>query len=567
MERIRSIILWTLMSIVCTTVSAAEAVDDSNVIYTKSASVHPTDEAEIHVFLNNRNYGVKSLQFTIVLPDGVDFVAKGKNYKYKKTDALDDDWTVTARTKSGEDSHSAIVMVYNVNDDSAVLPIGDREILSLTTVVGESMPVGNYNITVKAVTLTSEDNTEHTYASYASKSDVTVSALLVSSITIDKTTLTIDALQKSQLSATVLPEKAAVKDIVWSTSNDKVVKVSQDGTIEAVMGGEATVTATAKDGSGVTASCKVTVVNPRFLLTYEVDGTVYSTDSVTFGTAITPVDTPTKDGYTFSGWSGVPTTMPAKDVVVRGSFTTSLFVVKFIVDGKTVFEEARAYGTKIEVPTVENKEGYSFSGFGEVEETVPAHDVTYTGSYTINKYKVMFVADGKTVSETEMEYGAAIVAPDAPAKEGYTFTGWGDVEKTVPAHDVTYTGSYTVNKYKLTYEVDGTVYSTDSVTFGTAITPVDTPTKDGYTFSGWSGVPTTMPAKDVTVTGTFIANPIKEKQDVNCDGYIDSQDVLQLYEAIKDPNSADLEMYDINGDGIVDTQDVLNIYDYMKENQ
>ena len=76
-----------------------------------------------------------------------------------------------------------------------------------------------------------------------------------------------------------------------------------------------------------------------------------------------------------------------------------------------------------------------------------------------------------------------------------------------------------------------------------------------------------MPAKDVTVTGTFIANPIKEKQDVNCDGYIDSQDVLQLYEAIKDPNSADLEMYDINGDGIVDTQDVLNIYDYMKENQ
>jgi len=110
---------------------------------------------------------------------------------------------VTARTKSGEDSHSAIVMVYNVNDDSAVLPIGDREILSLTTVVGESMPVGNYNITVKAVTLTSEDNTEHTYASYASKSDVTVSALPVSSITIDKTTMTIDALQKSQLSATV----------------------------------------------------------------------------------------------------------------------------------------------------------------------------------------------------------------------------------------------------------------------------------------------------------------------------------------------------------------------------
>ena len=38
---------------------------------------------------------------------------------------------------------------------------------------------------------------------------------------------------------------------------------------------------------------------------------------------------------------------------------------------------------------------------------------------------------------------------------------------------------------------------------GDAITPETEPTKEGYTFSGWSEIPATMPAHDVTVTGTF----------------------------------------------------------------
>ena len=45
------------------------------------------------------------------------------------------------------------------------------------------------------------------------------------------------------------------------------------------------------------------------------------------------------------------------------------------------------YEAKIEMPSVSKKEGYTFSGFGDVDETVPAHDVTYYGSYIANKYK------------------------------------------------------------------------------------------------------------------------------------------------------------------------------------
>jgi len=57
--------------------------------------------------------------------------------------------------------------------------------------------------------------------------------------------------------------------------------------------------------------------------------------------------------------------------------------------------------------------------------------------------------------------------------------------------------------YNLIYMVDGEEYKTVQLSEGETITPEANPTKDGYTFSGWSEIPTTMPAHDVTITGTF----------------------------------------------------------------
>ena len=58
-----------------------------------------------------------------------------------------------------------------------------------------------------------------------------------------------------------------------------------------------------------------------FTLTYVVDGKMYKTFNVNYGDAITPEAEPSKEGYTFSGWSTIPVTMPAKDVIVIGNFT------------------------------------------------------------------------------------------------------------------------------------------------------------------------------------------------------------------------------------------------------
>ena len=60
--------------------------------------------------------------------------------------------------------------------------------------------------------------------------------------------------------------------------------------------------------------------------------------------------------------------------------------------------------------------------------------------------------------------------------------------------------------YNLTYQVDGEFYKSYEIEENESITPEAAPTKTGYTFSGWSDIPATMPANDVTINGTFSIN-------------------------------------------------------------
>ena len=242
---------------------------------------------------------------------------------------------------------------------------------------------------------------------------------------------------------------------------------------------------------------------PKYHLTYLVDNEVYKDYELEENTAITPEQAATKEGYTFSGWSDIPSTMPAHDVTVTGTFSINTYKLTYKVDGvgyKTLDVEYDATITPEPAPT---KEGYTFSGWSEIPATMPAHDVTVTGTFSINTYKLTYKVDGVVYKTLDVEYGTTITPETEPTKEGYTFSGWSEIPATMPAHDVTVTGTFAVNKYKLTYKVDGEVYKTYDVEYGATITPEAAPTKEGYTFSGWSEIPATMPAHDVTVTGTF----------------------------------------------------------------
>lgn len=125
-------------------------------------------------------------------------------------------------------------------------------------------------------------------------------------------------------------------------------------------------------------------------------------------------------------------------------------------------------------------------------------------------YSAKYIVEGEIYRTDSISYGGQITTPKYPEKEGHTFSGWSEIPETMPAQDITVTGSFSVNTYKLTYTVDGMVYISSYVTYGDAIFPMTSPTKEGYTFSGWSEVPKTMPAHDVVITGSFEANGIEE---------------------------------------------------------
>jgi hypothetical protein len=244
----------------------------------------------------------------------------------------------------------------------------------------------------------------------------------------------------------------------------------------------------------------------KYKLIYIVDGAEYKSYELEYGAAITPELAPTKEGYTFSGWSEIPETMPAHDVTVTGSFAINKYKLIYKVDGAEYKSYDIEYGTKITPEPAPTKEGYTFSGWSEIPETMPAHDVIVTGSFTKGVYNLTYMVDDEVYKTLSYDYGATINPEPAPTKEGYTFSGWSEIPATMPAHDVIVTGSFTINKYKLVYQVDGAEYKSYELEFGTTITPEPVPTKEGYTFSGWSEIPATMPAHDVTVTGSFTVN-------------------------------------------------------------
>lgn len=84
--------------------------------------------------------------------------------------------------------------------------------------------------------------------------------VLVSSITLSQTEANMKATETLPLSATVGSENAVNKSLIWKSSNEAIATVSAEGVITANAVGNATITAIAADGSGVKATCDITVV-------------------------------------------------------------------------------------------------------------------------------------------------------------------------------------------------------------------------------------------------------------------------------------------------------------------
>lgn len=115
----------------------------------------------------------------------------------------------------------------------------------------------------------------------------------ITEITLSESSATLTEGEEMTLTATITPDDAVDKSISWSSSNPCVATVDNTGKVTAIAPGTATITATANDGSGVSASCEVRVVlgkcdtptisyeDGRFSLTCATEGVEIRTNVLT----------------------------------------------------------------------------------------------------------------------------------------------------------------------------------------------------------------------------------------------------------------------------------------------
>ena len=135
-------------------------------------------------------------------------------------------------------------------------------------------------------------------------------------------------------------------------------------------------------------------------------------------------------------------------------------------------------------------------------EKVTMNDVTFD-IRILHKYKLTYIVDGEVYKTEEVLETTPLTPETEPTKEGYTFSGWSELPETMPAHDVEVTGHFTVNRYQVTFMYGNEVLKTDSVEYGAVIPLPESLESERYTLIGWQDVPATMPAHDLTIYASF----------------------------------------------------------------
>lgn len=224
---------------------------------------------------------------------------------------------------------------------------------------------------------------------------------------------------------------------------------------------------------------------------------------------------PTRTGYTFTGWTYSGQTTPVMNVTIQKGTTgnktytanwqANTYTVTYKVNGGTLADLSVdvVYGSYFK-PATPTRTGYSFNGWhydsgkGYDEEYCNdyygiAGDVTLEAWWNANTYTITYNANGGTVSGTtqSVTYDGTYTLR-TPTRTGYEFLGWYNGGNKVEngtwtsTQGITLKAEWKANTYTITFNANnGSVTPTSATaTYDSSIT-LPTPTRTGYTFSGW----------------------------------------------------------------------------------
>ena len=218
----------------------------------------------------NNEYGVVDNRITLMMDDDAARANWGGSWRMP-TDA---EWTElrtlcewTWMTQSGVNGY---LVKSRTNSNSIFLPAAGRRYRDRLDDAGScgyywstSLATG-YPISALGVELQSDNvyrYSNYRCFGYTVRPVEDGGAVCVSSVRLNKSSLSLQVGGSEQLTATVLPENAADKGVKWSSSKPSVASVDANGLVTAKVAGTAVITVTTDDG-GKTAECAVTVTAP-----------------------------------------------------------------------------------------------------------------------------------------------------------------------------------------------------------------------------------------------------------------------------------------------------------------
>lgn len=224
---------------------------------------------------------------------------------------------------------------------------------------------------------------------------------------------------------------------------------------------------------------------------------------------------PSKEGYTFTGWKIVSgdgsinnvLTLGIKDMKIKALYQLNEQKLNIDLDGGTGNNQAGSYKVGSNVTLiVPTKEGYDFSGWELISGNsilsgntiaIGSEETTIKATW-IKKVILTLNLDGGTItSNASGVYSRnTTITLGTPTKTGYDFSKWqitaGDSvlsgnKLTIGTTDTTIKAVYTAKKYTVTYNANGgTVSGTSkSVTYNAKYGTLPTPQRAGYSFLGW----------------------------------------------------------------------------------
>ena len=224
---------------------------------------------------------------------------------------------------------------------------------------------------------------------------------------------------------------------------------------------------------------------------------------------------PSRTGYTFTGWTYEGQTTPTTSVTIpKGSYGNKTFTANWEAISSTITLNPNGgscnpttisvtYDQEFSLPNCVWA-GHTFSGWysGNTEITNGicnfTEDITLVAEWDVIQYTITYTLNGGTNASTNPTsynyHDTFTLAP--PTRVGYTFLGWTFIGQTTPTMNVTvnvgttlsktYTANWAANTYTVTLDANGGTVSSAKLnaTFDTNVT-LPTPTRTGYTFSGW----------------------------------------------------------------------------------